>query len=132
MPFMLDTSTCSASLKSRPSVHSRLTQHGGQLFISRLSCAELYALGYRVNAKKLAEIDDFLNELEVLEFDDPCAREYGRTHARLAERGLAAGRADLMIAATALVHGLVLVTHDKDFKAIADILPNLHLDDWLI
>jgi predicted nucleic acid-binding protein len=36
-----------------------------------------------------------------------------------------------MIAATALVHGLVLVTHDKDFNLIADVVPELRLDDWL-
>jgi tRNA(fMet)-specific endonuclease VapC len=133
MPFLLDTVVCSASLKARPGarIHTRLSQYGGQLFVSRLSCAELYALGYRVNAKKLDEIDDLLYELEILEFDDACAREYGRIHARLAERGLTAGRADLMIAATALVHGLVQDTHDKDFHPVADVIPELRLDDWL-
>jgi tRNA(fMet)-specific endonuclease VapC len=108
-----------------------LIQYGGQLRVSRLTCAELYALGCRANAKTLDEIDDMLNELDILEFDDQCAREYGRIHTRIAERGLTAGRADLMIAATALVHGLVLVTHDKDFDPIAAVVSELRLDDWL-
>jgi tRNA(fMet)-specific endonuclease VapC len=133
MPFLLDTVTCSALLKARPGarIASRLIQHGGQLSISRLSCAELWALGYRADAKKLDRIDDFLNELNILEFDDPCAREYGRLHARLATHGRSAGQADLMIAATTLVHGLVLVTHDNDFRRIADVVTELRLDDWL-
>jgi predicted nucleic acid-binding protein len=68
MPLLLDTVTCSASLKAQPEagIHSRLIQHGGQISISRLSCAELYALGYRTGAKKLEQIDDLLNEWNVL------------------------------------------------------------------
>ncbi|HEX4147060.1 MAG TPA: type II toxin-antitoxin system VapC family toxin [Pirellulales bacterium] len=133
MPLLLDTVTCSAFLKARPEagIHSRRIQHGGQLSISRLSCAELYALGYRANAKKLEQIDDLLSELTILEFDDLCAREYGRLYARLAQRGQSAGQVDLMIAATALVHCLVLVTHDKDFSLIANVITELGLDDWL-
>jgi predicted nucleic acid-binding protein len=97
MPLLLDTGICSASLKARPEagIHSRLKQHGGQLSISRLSCAELYALGYRASAKKLGQIDDLLNEWNILEFDGVCAREYGRLHARLAERGQSVGQVDL-------------------------------------
>ena len=133
MPFLLDTVICSAHLKSPPeaSIHSRLIQHGGQISISCLSCAELYALGYRRGAKKLEQIDDLLSDLNILEFDRQCARKYGDLHARLAKRGRTAGRADLMIAATALVHGLVLVTHDTDFKSVAEVVPELELDDWL-
>ena len=133
MPFVLDTNICSRSLKAEPDsiLHNRLIQYGGQLYVSRITCAELFALGYRTNAKKLAEIDDLLKDLNILEFDDACAREYGRLHARLAERGRAAGRADLMITATALVHGMTLVTHDSDFGSLAEAIPELRLEDWL-
>jgi tRNA(fMet)-specific endonuclease VapC len=109
-----------------------MVQHGGQLYISRVTCAELYALGYRSGAKKLAQIDNLLNDLNILEFDDAVAREYGRLHARLADRGQAAGRADLMITATALVHGLTLVTHDSDFNSLTEAVPELRLEDWLV
>ena len=133
MPFLLDTTVCSQSLRSRRGarVSSRLIQYSGQLYVSRLSCAQLYALGYRADAKRLGEIDDLLNELDIVEFDESCAREYGRIHARLAERGRNSGRTDLMIAATALVHGLVLVTHDRDFTRVAEVIPELRLADWL-
>jgi tRNA(fMet)-specific endonuclease VapC len=128
---LLDTNVCSAALKKRPEIHSRLIEYGGQLHVSRLTCAELYALGYRTNAKKIDELDDFLNDLIIVEFNDDCAREYGRIHATLAGRGLSAGRADLMIAATALVHGFILVTHDSDFLMLAGAIPRLRFDDWL-
>ena len=83
MPFLLDTGICSRSLKARPdsNVHSRLIQYGGQLYVSRISCAELYAFGYRAHAKKLAQIDDLLKDLNILEFDDACAREFDDTEA---------------------------------------------------
>jgi tRNA(fMet)-specific endonuclease VapC len=134
MPFVLDTVICSATLTVRPNskVFGRMIQHGGQLYVSQITCAELYALGYRSGAKKLAQIDDLLLDLNILEFDDSCAREYGRLHARLAERGQAAGRADLMITATALVHGLTLVTHDSDFGSLTAAIPELQLEDWLV
>jgi predicted nucleic acid-binding protein len=60
------------------------------------------------------------------------AREYGRIHPRHSERGLSTGRTDLMIAATAIKHGRVLVTHDKDFGLLTNALPELRLEDWLI
>lgn len=89
-----------------------MIQYGGQLHVSRLTCAELYALGYRKNEKRVHEIDDFLGELSIVEFDDECAREFGRIHATLTARGMPMGRVDLMIAATAVVNGFILVTHD--------------------
>jgi predicted nucleic acid-binding protein len=132
MSILLDTTVCSEYLKARPGsrTYSRLVQHSGQLRASRLTCAELYALGYRTNAKKLDEIDELLKELGVLEFDEECAREYGRIHARLAERGLAAGTIDLMIAATAIVHDVPLVTFDRGLLALVNVLPELRLQDW--
>ncbi len=57
--------------------------------------------------------------------DDRVAREWGRLQAAVARRG---GRprsrsADLAIAATALVHGAVLLTHNmKDFRLIEDLV----------
>ena len=133
MGFLLDTNICSAALKQSQiaMVHSRLIQFGGQLFVSRLSCAELYALGYTASAKRLGEIDDLLNEFKILEFDDNCSREYGRLHAQLAGYGVAVSVVDLMIAATAIEHDLILVTHDKDFEPIARAVSGLRTIDWL-
>ncbi len=108
-----------------------MLQYLGQLHASRITCAELYAHGYRSNANQLLQIETMLSDLKIMEFDNDCAREYGRLHARLADRGRKCGMADLMIAATALVHGLVLVTHDGDFSAFQDVIPELRLEDWL-
>jgi predicted nucleic acid-binding protein len=60
-----------------------------------------------------------------LPVDDRVAREWGRLQAAVTNRGAKARRrnADLAIAATANVHGAVLVTHNvKDFAIIEDLV----------
>jgi predicted nucleic acid-binding protein len=59
---------------------------------------------------------------DALPFDAAAARECGRLHALVAQRGGARRRAmDLAIAATANVHGVPLLTYNtKDFQIIAD------------
>lgn len=60
-----------------------------------------------------------------LPLDDRVAREWGRLQAAVAQRGGQPRRrmADLAIAATASVHGAVLITHNaKDLKIIADLV----------
>lgn len=76
MPFLLDTNVCSAALKGPPGsrVQTLLLQHLGQLFVSRISCAELFAYGYRTNANQLLRIDRMLGDWKILEFDDECSR----------------------------------------------------------
>ena len=132
MPFLLDTNICSEHLRGKnPRVYGKLVQHGGQIYVSRLVCAELYALAFRRNEKEVDRLEDFLPELKIIEFDSQCARKYGQIHAHLAERGVAIGTVDLMLAATAVIHNLILVTHDRGFKRVADVLPGLRLVDWL-
>ena len=133
MPFLLDTNVCSWSVKAPPGARilTLVSQYAGQLYASRVTCAELYAFGYQTNAKYLARIENQIDDLKILEFDEECAREYGRLHARLAERGHQGGRVDLMIAATAIVHGLPLVTYDGDFKTFQNVIPELRLEYWL-
>jgi len=64
----------------------------------------------------------------LLEYDRACALEFGRLRGQLRRQGTPVGRLDLMIASTALVHDLTLVTHNtQDFKNV----PGLRLEDWL-
>lgn len=62
-----------------------------------------------------------------LPFDDAAAEEYGRVRAHLAAAGQVIGPNDLMIAATALAHGLTVVTHNTaEFGRV----PGLAVEDW--
>ena len=66
-------------------------------------------------------------QFDSLPFDDRAAEEYGKLRANLAVQGSLIGPNDLMIAATSLANGLVLVTHNTaEFRRV----PGLTLEDW--
>lgn len=70
---------------------------------------------------------DLIPVVKVLPFGDAEARKAAVTRADLGKRGLLIGPYDLLIAATALVHKSVLVTHNtKEFNRIR----GLSLEDW--
>ena len=72
-------------------------------------------------------MDEFLIPYRSLPFDDECARVYGQIRARLTKAGTLIGPNDLLIAATAIAFGTVLVTHNtREFSRIE----GLSLEDW--
>ena len=75
----------------------------------------------------LAKLDEFLAPYQSLPFDDRCAAAYGRIRARLAQLGSLIGPNDLLIAAIAVVHGAILVTHNvREFSRVE----GLEYEDW--
>jgi len=132
MSFLLDTDTCSAHLKRPRGLIHRFVQHSGRLYISTIALGELYVWAFRRShpAPVLQTIEhDLLPDLKVPDFDSDCAREFGRIRGQLLQHGIAASRMDLMIACVALVHNLIVVTHNTaDYQQI----PGLRLDDWLV
>lgn len=74
-----------------------------------------------------APLEAFLRSIPILAFDSAAAQEYGRLRAYLESRGETIGGNDLLIAATALAHGLTLVTHNVgEFARV----PGLRIEDW--
>lgn len=127
----MDNDNCSAYLKLNPKVINRFLQYGGRLHISTVTLAELFTWAKRAKAspKRLRGVVDLRNDVRVLPVDEAIAEQFGDIRAPLLDAGLHAPQLDLLLAATALVHGLTLVTHNtKDFAAI----PGLALDDWLV
>ncbi len=61
---------------------------------------------------------DLVARVEVLESSEAVAAEAGRLGAELLRQGLGLATTDLLIAATARLHGHVLVTRDTDFQRI--------------
>ena len=131
MNFLLDTDTCSAHMRRPATLAHRFVQHTGQVAISAVTLAELYAGAYKHSqaTRLLALIADLLQEAPVLDFDSACAERFGRVRGTLLHQGISVPTTDLMIASAALVHDLTLVTHNTaDYQNI----PGLRLDDWLI
>ena len=80
-------------------------------------------------SKHHSEVDAFATQLISLPFDDLAARIYGRIRHTLGSAGQSIGPNDTQIAAIALVHNLILVTHNiSEFSRV----PGLGLEDWQI
>ncbi len=78
--------------------------------------------------KRRVSIGLLLQETTVLEWTSEAADCYGDIAARLHKTGQAIGQLDTMIAAHALVTGLILVTHNtRHFQRVS----GLKLEDWV-
>lgn len=130
MSFLIDTDTCSAHLKLKGMVSNRFLQYTGGLYVSTITLSELYAWGLRSKAPSARPqaLKDMLQDMVVLDVTAEVAAKYGQLQAALLDGGTPAPAMDLLIAATALVHDLTLVTHNtRDFANV----PDLRLADWL-
>ncbi|MEX0710776.1 MAG: type II toxin-antitoxin system VapC family toxin [Pirellulales bacterium] len=130
MSFLLDTDICSAYLKGDHRVWQRFMQYGGQLHVSAVTAAELFAWVLRAKASpaRLQGLLDLLRDTTFLEVNQDVCRKFGEIRAAQLDQGQVKSQMDLLIAATALVHNLALVTHNvSDFAQI----PSLNVADWL-
>lgn len=131
MSFLLDTDICSTHLKRPAGLMHRFTQYAGRLHIPTIVLGELYTWAFhRQNPLPVIQrIErDLLPDVTLLEFDQVCAKEFGKVRGSLLRNGIAVSRIDMLIAAVALAHNLTLVTHNTaDYR----LIPGLGLADWL-
>jgi tRNA(fMet)-specific endonuclease VapC len=131
VPFLLDSNVCIRLLNgTSAALADRLRQHSpGEIRLSTVVKAELL-YGARRSARvepNLQLLRSFFSAFETVSFDDLAAEHYGRVRADLARDGRLIGPNDLLIAASALAHDLVLVTHNVDeFSRVA----GLRWQDW--
>ena len=77
--------------------------------------------------ENLALLDELFEDFTSVPFDDEAARKYGEIRSDLARKGTPIGPNDLMIAAIALAHESVLITHNtREFKRVV----GLKVEDW--
>jgi predicted nucleic acid-binding protein len=131
MSFLLDTDTCSAHLKQKGNLTHKFLQHMGRLHISVITVGELYTWALRANAspQRSLALSDLLDDVQVIAIDEVIAHKFGEVRASLLDIGMSVQEMDLMIAATALVHNLTVVTHNVQDCAN---VPGLAIDDWLV
>lgn len=116
MAFLFDTDAVSEVLRRRPTpayVRWLETISRAEQFTSAIVVGELYKGAYRsANANfHIERIESkVLPALTVLAYDTSVAKVYGQIDAHLHRYGSPLADADLQIAATALHHGLELVT----------------------
>lgn len=77
--------------------------------------------------ENLRELESFLSDVLVWEFDHEAAREFGRVQAQQKARGKPIPSPDAQIAAVARVHDLTVLTRDHHFAFVEGI----RVEDWL-
>lgn len=131
MSYLLDSNTCILYLNGRSGpVRRRLeSQRPEELVVCSVVRAELFFGTLRTQnpAHMLVVLNHFLKRFPSLPFDDQCVEAYGRVRAHLASNGTPIGPNDLFIAAIALTHEAILVTHNtREFARVQ----GLAWEDW--
>lgn len=131
MIYLLDTNTCVRYINGRaPQIQARLRLlTDTDIAISTITMGEMF-YGSRKShdpERSRAKQDAFFIRFTLLPYDQVAADEFGRIRAYLEKEGTPIGAYDLQIAAIAVVHNLVVVTHNtREFRRI----PWLTLEDW--
>jgi len=131
--YLLDTNVCIQYLNGRSENIRRhiQTRQTETLTLCAIVKAELfYGVLKSANPdKNLERLTTFINHFSSLPFDDSTARTYGHIRSYLEYKGMPIDPNDLMIAAIAIAHNLILVTHNtREFNRV----PDLMLEDWEI
>jgi tRNA(fMet)-specific endonuclease VapC len=122
--FALKDPACAAAIRLR-------TTDVSDIAICSVVEAELYAGArkYGNPARREATLDEMLEVYASLPFDSACVPQYARIRDHLEKQGCCIGANDLLIAAIALTHDMIVVTHDcNEFKRV----PRLRVEDWSV
>jgi predicted nucleic acid-binding protein len=128
LPMLVDTNVVSELMRPRPSSRVLTWAKGQQRFqLSVVSLEEItFGLAARPNTRVEEWFQTFVGEhCDVMDVTAAIARRCGRIRAELRSRGAQRTQADMLIAATASEHGLVLVTRNvRDFDGCGIALLN--------
>uniref|UniRef100_Q07L18 Ribonuclease VapC n=1 Tax=Rhodopseudomonas palustris (strain BisA53) TaxID=316055 RepID=Q07L18_RHOP5 len=130
--YLVDTNVISAGAPSRsalPALIAWMDHHSPQLYVSAVTVAEIgdgIAKARREGAtRKASDLEAWLDTLlhlygeRVLSFDAATARLAGILSDRARGQGQAPGFADIIIAATAMQHGLTVLSRNlKHFEPL--------------
>lgn len=126
---LLDTDVLVRHFRGHPQVASRMEeyqQHHAEFDLSVISYYELER-GAETNPRKYQLWRRFIGLCHIIELDQAVADTAAQIYKTLAPRGDLIADADLLIAATALTHGLMLVTHNtQHFSRVT----GLQIEDW--
>jgi tRNA(fMet)-specific endonuclease VapC len=131
MSYLLDVDSCAAFIRKVPRVERRCLQNLGRLHVSVIAVTELevwlclpgtplhFQHGYIA----------MLGQVKLLNVDEPIAHQAAKVRTAMPGSGKGVTTADLLIAATAIVHGLTLVT--QSVRTFAGV-PGLTVVDWSV
>ncbi|MEB3220577.1 MAG: PIN domain-containing protein [Candidatus Sericytochromatia bacterium] len=131
MGMILDTGVLIALERLRAASLLAKWEHHGPGYLSAVTCSELLVGVHKADtpqrrAQRSAFVENLLETFPVLEFDLPAARAHAQLLAQM-PRGVVVDAHDMLIGATALRHGMpVLTGNGRDFGRI----PGLEVLDF--
>src|SRR5690242_17196186 len=98
--FMLDTDIVSYALRGQGGAADVIARHdSSELCISAITMAQLcYGADRRRSSKVRESIEDFVRKVEIVPFNESCARYYGVIASDLEQQGIPIGEFDVLIA----------------------------------
>lgn len=130
--WMLDTNALSELIRnpSGPLVQRLAREAVDAVCTSIVVACELRFGAQRKGSAALTQrVEQLLEALTVLPFDEPADQHYAEIRAALEQAGTPIGSHDLLIAAHARSRRLTLVTHNlREFTRV----PGLAVEDWLV
>lgn len=132
MTYLLDTNIVSYILRKNATIDKKLrdvTLLGQEVFVSCISYFEIKRGLLPINAtRQLADFHQFCIDYPILFLDNLEIIERAcEIHADLKRKGTPIQDADILIAATAITRGLVMVSNDTDLLRVEGI----KLENWL-
>ena len=130
--YLLDTNIITALLKKNEKVNRELDKVSSQeqeLFISCITFYEIKrGLLYAKATRQLSEFEQLCKKYKVVLLDDlQIIEKASEIHADLKRKGTPIQDADVLIAATAIVKGLILVSNDSDMLRVVGVT----VEDWI-
>ena len=125
MRYLVDTDWVIHYLNGHPEIISRIQDLATEgIALSVISLAELYEGVFYSRDPQQSEkgLEAFLRGIELASIDDETTRMFGRERGRLRAQGKSVGDFDLLIGATALRHGLVVLTNNRRHFELIDKL----------
>jgi len=105
-------------------------ENAGQMAISSITLSELIHGVEKSQQQKNNRLilEDFVSHLNVLDYTQKSAQQYGIIRADLEKKGVIIGVNDLHIAGHSISEGLILVTNnEKEFKRVH----GLKVENWV-
>ena len=130
MKYLLDTSVCVQVLRGQPAAVRQFAELGPEsAALASMTVAELRygELNGDTRAAAHEPLATFLDAFTILPFDRQAAEHHALGRLALARAGTPIGERDLMIASTALAHGLKVATANaREFRRV----PGLDVEEW--
>ncbi len=132
MNYLMDTNIVTAILKKNLKIRNKLRKIGTQNKEAFISCITYYeikrGLLYAKATRQLSDFDELHKTHKVVLLDDlQIIEKASEIHADLKRKGTPIQDADVLIAATAIVKGLILVSNDSDMLRVIGVT----VEDWL-